>query len=65
MDNTFGPQVKFNSIPRGMPGNRPPSEGLQFYGLVKIDAASKAMTVALHKLSGAKIYEVSLEPRIN
>ena len=63
MDNTFGPQVKFNSIPRGMPGNRPPSEGYQFYGLVKIDAASKVMTVALHKLSGAKIYEVTLEPK--
>lgn len=64
MDNTFGPQVRFNSVPKGMKGNRPPSEGLQFYGLVKIDAASKAMTVALHRLSGERIYEVNLEPRV-
>lgn len=63
MDNTFGPQVRFNSVPKGMKANRPPSEGLQFYGLVKIGAASKAMTVAIHKLSGDKIYEVNLEPR--
>jgi alkaline phosphatase D len=65
MDNTFGPQVKFNSVPKGMKANRPPSEGLQFYGLVKIDAASKAMTVELRKLSGEKIYEVTLEARVS
>lgn len=63
LDNTFGPQVKFNSFPPGMRGNRPPSAGLQFYGLVKIEAASKTMTVELRKLSGERIYEVNLEPR--
>jgi alkaline phosphatase D len=65
MDNTFGPQVKFNSVPKGMKGNRPPSEGLQFYGLVKIEAASRTLTVALHNLLGEKLYELGLEPKIS
>jgi hypothetical protein len=28
-DNTFGPQLKFKSIPDGMRPNRPPSDGFQ------------------------------------
>ncbi len=43
-DNTFGPELKFKSIPDGMKGNRPPSEGLQFFGQVSIDAQSRALT---------------------
>jgi alkaline phosphatase D len=60
MDNTFGPQVKFQSVPADLPGNRPPSEGLQFFGTVKIDAETQRMTVALHNLSGKTLYQVDL-----
>jgi alkaline phosphatase D len=62
LDNTFGPEVKFLSIPEGLEANRPPSDGLQFFGLVKIDGKSEVMTVSLHNLLGEKIYSVELSP---
>jgi alkaline phosphatase D len=64
LDNTFGPQVKFTSVPADMKPNRPPSAGLQFFGTVKIDANTKVMTVALHNLAGEKLYSVNLPPEI-
>jgi alkaline phosphatase D len=62
LDNTFGPQVKFNSIPAGLKQNTPPTEGFQFFGTVKIDGASSVMTVAIHNLEGKVIYSVDLPP---
>ena len=62
-DPTFGPQLKFLGIPRGMKGNRPPSEGLQFFGTIRIAARTRAMTVQLHDLSGRSLYSVELEAR--
>jgi alkaline phosphatase D len=62
LDNTFGPEVKFLSIPEGLEPNRPPSDGLQFFGLVKIDGQSEVMTVALHNLLGKRLYSVELSP---
>jgi alkaline phosphatase D len=62
LDATFGPEVKFCSIPKGMKPNRPPSEGFQFFGLVKIDAKSKVMTVTLNNIDGKRLYSVELEP---
>jgi alkaline phosphatase D len=63
MDGTFGPEVKFTGIPPGMKPNRPPSEGLQFFGQMRIDRRTKAMTVTLHDLSGKKLYGQELEAR--
>jgi alkaline phosphatase D len=63
LDNTFGPQVMFQSVPAGMKPNRPPTEGLQFFGTVRIDGGSEVMTVALHNLHGERLYAVDLEPR--
>lgn len=62
LDNTFGPEVRFMSLPPGMKQNRPPSDGLQFFGAVEIDAQTQVMKVALHNLTGEKIYEVALTP---
>ena len=62
LDNTFGPQVKFNSIPADLKPNRPPSDGLQFFGTVKIEGTSQVMTVALHNLEGKVLYRVDLPP---
>jgi alkaline phosphatase D len=62
LDNTFGPQVKFQSVPAGMKPNRPPSEGLQFFGTVRLDGASDVLTVTLHNLAGEKLYTIDLEP---
>ena len=63
MDATFGPEVKFVGIPPGMKPNRPPSEGFQFFGKMRIDRRTKAMTVTLHNLAGEKIYGQELGAR--
>ncbi|WP_199320340.1 alkaline phosphatase [Leptolyngbya sp. FACHB-261] len=62
LDNTFGPEVRFQSVPDGMKANRPPSEGLQFFGQVQIDGDSQVMSVSLHNLTGNKLYQVDLQP---
>ena len=62
LDNTFGPDVRFSSVPAGMLPNRPPSEGLQFFGFVRIEGKTGVMTVDLRNLAGQTIYSVDLEP---
>ncbi|BAY26798.1 alkaline phosphatase [Calothrix sp. NIES-2100] len=62
LDNTFGPQVKFLSIPPDLKANRPPSEGLQFFGTVKINSYTTVMTVGLHNLKGDTLYSIDLPP---
>jgi alkaline phosphatase D len=61
-DATFGPQLKFLGIPPGMKANRPPSDGLQFFGTLNFAAASKVLTAKLHNIAGQEIYSVDLEP---
>lgn len=63
LDPTFGPEVRFLGIPPGMKPNRPPSDGFQFFGLVRIDGASEVMRVSLHDLAGRELWAVELEPR--
>ena len=41
LDNTFGPEVRFSSVPAGMTPNQPPSAGLQFFGFVRIAATNE------------------------
>jgi alkaline phosphatase D len=62
LDATFGPEVRFCSVPRGMKQNRPPSEGLQFFGTVRIDGKTGVMTVALNNVEGKMLYSVDLNP---
>lgn len=64
LDNTFGPQVKFQSVSFNLEPNRPPSDGLQFFGTVKIEGKSEVMTVALHNLEGKTLYSVDLIPEV-
>ncbi len=59
-DNTFGPQLKYKAIPDGMRPNRPPSEGYQFFGLVRIDPATRAMSVTHYNVSGEKLWNIDL-----
>ena len=63
LDATFGPEVKFVSVPPGMKPNRPPSEGLQFFGRGQVAAGSEVQTVSLHDRDGRELYSVDLEPR--
>ena len=62
LDLTFGPEVRFSSVKAGSPGNRPPSDGLQFFGFTKISGGTRVMTVELRNLAGETIYTVDLEP---
>ena len=43
-----------------MRANRPPSDGFQFFGIVKASAKTRALTVQLHDLAGKVIYSVEL-----
>ncbi|SMF17451.1 alkaline phosphatase D family protein [Pseudobacteriovorax antillogorgiicola] len=61
-DNTFGPELKFLSIPTNLPANRPPSDGYQFFGCVDIDSKSKKMTVKQINVYGEEKYAVTLIP---
>jgi alkaline phosphatase D len=60
LDPTFGPEMKFCAWPRGTAPNQPPSAGLQFFGLFRVDAATRAATVTLHDRDGRQLYQVEL-----
>jgi alkaline phosphatase D len=63
LDDTFGPQLRFCSIPEGMKPNRPPSDGLQFFGLIAIDGQTEIMTVTHYNVAGNRLWSADLEPR--
>jgi alkaline phosphatase D len=63
LDKTFGPDAKFVGIPPGMKPNRPPSDGLQFFGLLRANARTHALTAELRDLAGKTLYSVELPPR--
>jgi alkaline phosphatase D len=60
LDRTFGPEVRFKGIPDGMKGNRPPSDGLQFFGVLRVDPKTRALTASLRDLEGRTLYTVEL-----
>jgi alkaline phosphatase D len=64
LDNTFGPEVRYSNMKPGMKQNRPPSDGFQTFGTVRIDGRTEAMTVSLYDVSGARLYSVELAPAI-
>ena len=63
LDDTFGPQVKFTGIPKGMKQNRSPKDGFQFFGAIKIDGKTATMSVSLHDIEGRKVYSLDLPPQ--
>ena len=63
LDATFGPDVKF--VKGALPSqgvNLPPSEGLQFFGLVDIDGVTSTLTVRLMDNQDNELYCNTLEP---
>ena len=62
LDRTFGPELKFIGIPPGMKQNRPPSDGLQFFGTLTASAKTRALTVTLRNAEGKILYTVELPP---
>ena len=61
LDGTFGPEERFVAVPRGLKTAVGPAAGLQFFGLTRISARTRVMTVELRNLAGDTIYEVDLE----
>ena len=62
LDPTFGPEAKFVGIPTGMKANRPPADGFQFFGTLRVSANTRALTARLHNLAGDIIYTNELPP---
>ncbi len=62
IDQTFGPDVRYRSVPEGMKQNRPPSEGMQYYGAVRIDGVTEVMTVSLVDIEGRTLFKTDLNP---
>lgn len=63
LDDTFGPEVRFQKAPPAGQGNLAPSEGLQFFGEVLISAKDKAMTVHLRDMTGAVLFTQVIPPK--
>jgi len=61
LDPTFGAVEEFCSVPRSLNPNRPPSDGLQFYG--RVDVEKKRLTVTLHQREGREIYRQEILPQ--
>jgi alkaline phosphatase D len=61
LDPTFGPVVKYQSPPSGK-RRRSPADGAQYFGTMKIDGKSEALTVTLWDLYGNQLYSVELPP---
>jgi alkaline phosphatase D len=61
LDRTFGPELKFSGTPPDLKPNRPPSAGLQFFGLLEADAAGRQLTVSLQNTAGQRIFTQQLE----
>jgi len=61
LDPTFGPEVRFQRA-ADYP-NQPPSDGLQFFGHARIDAATQVLTVRLLDRDGNELYRVDLDPQ--
>jgi alkaline phosphatase D len=62
LDPTFGPEVRFVGVPNDLPPNRPPSAGLQFFGLLEADPGSRGLTVSLVNTAGTRVFSTELRP---
>jgi alkaline phosphatase D len=62
LDNTFGPHVVFTKHPGGRV-NTPPTEGGLYFGQIRIDGRTQAMTVSHRDLSGAVLHETQITPK--
>jgi alkaline phosphatase D len=60
-DDTFGVEVKYAKAPPKGQSNLPPSAGMQFFGEVRIEGRTRAMTVTLRDLAGAALFTQVLE----
>lgn len=64
LDLTFGPDVRYLSVRADLAQNRPPTEGLQFFGHAAIDGQTDVMTVRLHDITGKELNRTVIEPEV-
>ncbi len=62
LDNTFGPEVRWKSIPDGLKPNRSPLDGYQFFGEIEIDASTLTMRVKQFNLHNEELFAMELLP---
>lgn len=62
LDNTFGPVVMYQKVPPAGQSNLAPSAGYQFFGEVRIGASASEMIVTLRDLTGAALFQKTLQP---
>jgi alkaline phosphatase D len=62
IDRTFGPDIRWISIPDTMKQNRPPSEGLQYFATGRIDGKTELLTMTIYDLNGKKLHGFDIEP---
>ncbi len=60
LDDTFGPEVRFCAVPPDTKPNRPPSEGRQYFGALRIAEGGRGLTVRLHDREGAVLFTQEL-----
>ncbi len=60
LDATFGPEVRFSGVPPDLPANRPPSAGLQFFGVLEVEPKTRGLTVALVNAAGQRVFSTEL-----
>ncbi len=64
LDRTFGPEVRFTSLPAGFKSGVGPADGLQFFGAVHVDGRTRALTVTHHNAAGEKLWSTTLAPDV-
>jgi alkaline phosphatase D len=62
LDPTFGAEVRFCGVAPDLPPNRPPSAGLQFFGLLEVTPRNRVLTASLVNAAGSRIYSTELSP---
>jgi len=60
-DMTFGPEVRFKSVPPDLKPNRPPDAGLQFFGLLEAHPDDQALTASIINTDGRRVFEQRVE----
>lgn len=62
LDNTFGPEVIFKGIPKGLTQGAAPPAGYQFFGQIDINGNTGDMTVSHYNRAGDWLWEIVLKP---
>ena len=62
LDDTFGPQLRFQKAPAEGRQNLSPAEGFQFFGHVGIEGATRRMTVTLKDAADTALWSTVLDP---